>query len=301
MTEQPMTPDPCLDDETFVFVHELNANELQDYQKQAADKHGLEVYFSDRMPDGSPGPELAVIPAGMFEMGSTSLEYGHCSEEAPQHYVCLKDDFALCRYTITADEFDVFRRETGWYKRRDLVWNEGQFPMMNIAIHDAQHFAQWLSEKTGQTYRLPTEAEWEYACRAGTLTPFAYGEDVSCRDVHFNSAFPYQEMKDQRRWFLPRCFPMPKALMVGSLPPNTWGLHEMHGNVQEFTSTAWVPHHLHANRDGSPAEAGDPDRIVVKGGSWFDAGVHARSAARMPRMRMEIDVNLGFRLLRELG
>jgi formylglycine-generating enzyme required for sulfatase activity len=300
MNATPEVPDSISESKDLVFVHDLDSKGLIQLQRQAAQSAGLDVFFRDAMKEGGPGPEMAVIPAGMFEMGSTRHEFGHRSEESPQHYVSIRKDFALGRYVVTAEEYEVFRKETGWFLRFDLIWAEGRFPVMNIRIADAQHYADWLSEKTGKNYRLPTEAEWEYACRAGTLTPFSFGESVSCRDVHFNAAFPYNELKQGRRWFLPRCMPLPKAVMIGSLPANTWGLHEMHGNVQEFTSTAWLPHHSHAHRDGSHAETGDPKRIVVKGGSWFDAAVHARSAARMPRLRDELDVNLGFRLVREL-
>jgi len=300
MTETITTPAPCSDEPGFAFVHELSRPEIQALQAEAAVARDMEVFFSDAMKDGGCGPELALIPPGMFEMGSTPAEYGHRSEEAPLHYVCMQNAFAMGRHTVTSEEFERFIEATGWHKRSDLVWNKGRFPMINIGIEDARQYLNWLSDQTGVVYRLPTEAEWEYACRAGTLTPFCFGEDVSCREVHFNASFPYIEARESRRWFLPRCFPLPKAIMVGSLPANDWGLHEMHGNVQEFTGTAWVASHVNANRDGTPSEAGDPDRIVVKGGSWFDAAVQARSAARMPRMRMEIDVNLGFRVLRQL-
>ncbi len=283
------------------FVHDLDEATLRELQQQAAARHRLPVHFRDRFLDGSgEGPELAVIPAGSFEMGSDAREFGHRPEEAPRHYVCLRHDFALGRHVITAEQFERFRAETGWYLRPDLIWARGDYPVINIRIGDAERYAAWLSEKTGQRYRLPTEAEWEYACRAGSLAPFAFGDNVSCREVHFNAAFPYVEAREKRRWFLPRCSPLMKALPVGSLPPNLWGLHEMHGNVQEFTSSPWIAHHAHANRDGTPGAAGDPKRIVVKGGSWFDPAVLARSAARLPRLRDELDVNLGFRLLREL-
>jgi formylglycine-generating enzyme required for sulfatase activity len=125
---------------------------------------------------------------------------------------------------------------------------------------------------------------------------------VSCREIHFNAAFPYEEARQRRRWFLPRCLPLPSTLPVGDKPPNTWGLHEVHGNVWEFTASPWTESHHNARRDGGidPGE-GDPVRIVVKGGSWFDAAIYARSASRRPRLRDEMDVNLGLRLVRELG
>ncbi|RMG59742.1 MAG: formylglycine-generating enzyme family protein, partial [Gammaproteobacteria bacterium] len=201
------------------FVHDLGREELLALQQAAAARHGVPVHFRDPFRDNSgQGPELAVIPAGSFEMGSDEHEFGHRREEAPRHYVTLSRDFALGRYTITARQFEQFRAETGWYLRPDLIWARDDYPVINIRIRDAELFAQWLSEKTGQRYRLPTEAEWEYACRAGSLAPFAFGDNVSCREVHFNAAFPYVEAREKRRWFLPRCSPLMKALPVGSLP-----------------------------------------------------------------------------------
>jgi formylglycine-generating enzyme required for sulfatase activity len=117
---------------------------------------------------------------------------------------------------------------------------------------------------------------------------------VSCREVHFNATLPYEEARQKRRFFLPRCVPLNRALPVGGRPGNTWGLHDMHGNMWEFTRTQWHDSHAAEQRDTKAK------RIVVKGGSWFDAAVFARSAARRPRLRDELDVNLSFRVLREL-
>ena len=285
----------------LVHVGELDTPSLQALQRQAAAAVGLPVVFRDRLDDGSEGPQLCVIPAGSFEMGSPPEEFGHRPEEGPVHYVALRRAFALGRFTITADEFAAFQRDSDHRFRSDLIVARGRHPVMNIRIADAKRYCAWLSERTGQVYRLPTEAEWEYACRAGTSTPFHFGDSVTCREVHFNATFPYIEAREKRRWFLPRCVPLPTALEVGSKPPNAWGLHEMHGNVWEFTQNPWTTSHLGAHRDGSAGSSRYRDWIVVKGGSWFDAAVLARSAARRPRLRDEMDVNLGFRVLRELS
>jgi formylglycine-generating enzyme required for sulfatase activity len=281
-------------------MSERSSEQVVALQHATAAEFGVAPYFRDRLDDGSEGPELAVIPPGLFEMGSTPEEFGHGREEGPVHYVAIEQTFAIGRYAITAEEFERFRLETEWYLNPDLIWAEERAPVINIRVSDAELYAAWLSRRTGQTYRLPSEAEWEYAARAGTATPFHFGESVSCREVNFNPAFPYEEAKAKRRWFLPRCLPMASALPVGSKPPNLWGLHEVHGNVWEFTSSPWTRSHANARRDGGITPDGDGMRVVVKGGSWFDPAVLARSAARRPRLRDELDVNLGLRLVREI-
>lgn len=280
-------------------VHELDAEALIQLQADTARAHDCNVYFRDETDMLASAPHMAVIPAGVFEMGAPRDEYGAQPEEFPQHFVFLEKPFAMGRHAITADEFELFRRETGWYLRSDLIWAKGSFPVINISIDDARAYADWLSERTAQRYRLPTEAEWEYAARAGSRLAFTFGETVSCRDVHFNAAFPYEEPRQNRKWWLPRCMPLAKSLMVGSLPANAWGLYEVHGNVWEFTSSPWTLSHINHRRDGRSA-SDTSEWIVTKGGSWFDGAARARAAARNPRMRTEIDVNLGFRLVREL-
>ncbi len=281
------------------YVHDLDNEQLLKLQREAAERHGLDVFFRDPAQAMPAGPEMVVIPQGMFEMGAPREEFGFMPEEGPQHYVGIDRDFAIGRYVVTADEFAIFQRETGWQPRPELVWAKEDYPVINIRIAVAEQYCQWLSEQTGQRYRLPSEAEWEYAARAGSLTPFSLGESVSCKEVHFNAAFPYEEAKQEKRWFLPRCFPMPKAVRVGSKPANLWGLHEVHGNVWEMTETPWSNSHHDNRRDGRSRDL-PTDWIVTKGGSWFDAAIWSRSAARKPRLRDEMDINLGFRVLREL-
>jgi formylglycine-generating enzyme required for sulfatase activity len=277
------------------FLPELDTQSLKALQLRTAEELDVNVVFRDRLSDGSEGPEMLVIPAGGFEMGSPRDEFGHSQEESPQRYVTLKQPFALGRYTVTANEFERYSRSVNRRWRSDLIRTKGHFPVINISWYEAIAFADWLSSETGQSYRLPSEQEWEYAARAGSSGPFAFGDNVSCREVHFNSAFPYVEGRNQRRWFWPRCMPLNRALQVGSLPANFWGLHEMHGNVWEMTSSPWTDYHGTVQVSEVASEW-----VVTKGGSWFDPAARARSAARAPRLRHELDVNLGFRLLREL-
>lgn len=293
-TAETLTPESRL-----IFVDELNEGQIRQLQKAAAETCGLPPYFHDTLKSGITGPELAVIPAGRFEMGSEPSETGHQRDEAPRHPTLIRQPFAIGIYPVTGEEFRHFRKDTEWFLRPELIWHEGRYPAINIRMEDVKLYLAWLSMQTGQTYRLPTEAEWEYAARAGTTTPFHYGEDISCKEVHFNPLFPYREAVD-KRWYLPRCLPSPKASEVGLHAPNAWGLHDMHGNVWEFTLDHWTNSHLNANRDGSPSASADPYRYVTKGGSWFDPAARARSAARKKRYLDEMDTNLGFRVVREL-
>ena len=292
--------EPLTSETPLLFIDELSSLEVKQLQKDTASAYHLAPFFRDTLKNGCTGPELAVIPAGRFEMGSEPSEIGHQREEAPRHLTMIRKPFAIGIYPITGEEFRLFRQDTEWFLRPELIWHEGRYPAINIRIEDIKLFLAWLSMQTGASYRLPTEAEWEYATRAGTTTPFHHGEDVSCKEVHFNPLFPYREQLERRRWYLPRCFPSPKASEVGLQAANAWGLHDTHGNVWEFTQDHWTASHLYANRDGRPSSSANPYWYVTKGGSWFDPAARARSAARKKRYLDEMDTNLGFRVVREL-
>lgn len=280
------------------FLPDLASTEIKQLQKETADSLGLSTSFSDTLRNGSNAPQLAIIPAGKYEMGSTHDEFGHSLEEYPQHYSHIYKPFAMGRFTITADDFALFQQDTEWFLRPELIWASGKEPVINIRMSDAYLYIDWLSHQTGERYRLPTESEWEYAARAGTTSAFHFGDEVSCKQVHFHSLFPYNEAKQKKRWYLPRCAPMAKALEVGTKPANDWGLHDVHGNVWEMTDSPWRSSHLNSNRDGSSDAISS--WVVTKGGSWFDAAIHSRSAARKKRLYEEMDTNLGFRVVREL-
>lgn len=282
------------------FLPELRPEEVAQLQNNTAKKMNLPIHFSDSMKVGGNAPELAIIPAGQYEMGSTLQEFGHSREEYPQHYTHIQKPYAIGRYTVTADDFEKFRKDTEWFLRPELLWSHGKEPVINIRMADAILYLDWLSDQTGEKYRLPTESEWEYAARAGTTSAFHFGDDVSCKEVHFQALFPYNEAKQNKRWYLPRCSPLAQALEVGSKPANIWGLYEVHGNVWEFTDSPWQDSHLNSNRDGSNPSAFISNSMVTKGGSWFDAAVHSRSASRKKRLFDEMDTNLGFRVVREI-
>ena len=283
------------------FLPELDQDKIKQLQQETAESLGLPVYFSDSLTSGQDAPTMAVIPAGQYEMGSTVDEFGHNREEYPLHYSHIYKPFAIGRFTVTADDFSLFQKNTEWFFREDLIRSKGKEPMINIRMADAVLYLEWLSDQTGETYRLPTESEWEYAARAGTTSAFCFGDEVSCKEVHFHSLFPYDEAKNKKRWFLPKCSPMTTVIEVGTKPANSWGLHDMHGNVWEWTDTPWQSSHLNSNRDGTSPSTMLSQWVVTKGGSWFDAAIHSRSASRKKRLYNELDTNLGFRVVREIA
>ncbi|MGC9457451.1 MAG: formylglycine-generating enzyme family protein [Halothiobacillaceae bacterium] len=265
-------------------------------QAQAAREHGCERLFEDRLDDGSTGPRLAFIPAGHFEMGAPAGEYMRQPEEGPRREVGFSRPFAMTCLAVSRAWYYRFVEESGRRAPRPYSWRDPKFPVYNVSFWDAEAFAAWLSERTGQRYRLPTEAEWEYAARAGTDAAFCFGEKIRKEEVNCAGGF-----QCTRGLFL--CG-LGKPVPVGSLPANGWGLHEVHGNVQEWTLDHWSNTLRGHPTEGSNAHVSfdkrDKRRRVVRGGSWFDKPGRCRSASRAARHVYEFDLNLGFRLVREI-
>jgi len=275
-------------------VHAQSATQLREMQAKAARAAGVAAHFSDPLSDGGQGPELAVIPAGSFEMGTPAGDRGF--GDAPCHVKRVERAFAIGRHCVTASDFEVFARDSGYVFAEHLVCSEGRQPVINIDRASALAYLAWLSARTGQRYRLPSEAEWEYAARAGTRTRYFFGDELGCSEANTGSyALSGRGSLGWRR-FLPFCAPMNQVVDTGLYPPNLWGLFDMHGNVWEFTDDVWVgpvaQHHVTSSHTGK--------WYVTKGGSWFEPAWEARSAARKPRLWDELDVNLGLRILREL-
>jgi len=265
-------------------------------QREAAERLGSEVFFRDRGAADQPVPEVAVIPPGGFWMGSRASEHQARSFEQPRHEVRVERAFGMTRGAIRRGEYDAFLKATGYRRPRPYSWNDPDLPMYNVSAKDAEAYAAWLSELTGVRYRLPTEAEWEYAARAGTDTMFCFGDRIRRQEVNCAGG-----LHCTKGLFL--CG-LGKPVPVASLPMNAWGLFEVHGNVQEFTQDHWSE--SYPNGIGSAGHAHRSlDRKfrrlrAVRGGSWFDPPGACRSASRAPRHEDEFDLNLGFRLVREL-
>ncbi|HNQ03988.1 MAG TPA: formylglycine-generating enzyme family protein [Thiobacillaceae bacterium] len=277
-------------------VQDMTPARLRAWQAETASRWGLDVRFRDWLQSRLPGPELMVIPAGISDLGASAEERGF--QDQARHQAHIATPFALGRFCITADEFETFVQATDFRWADHLMRSEGRQPVINIDRLQADAYLDWLSAQTGQRYRLPTETEWEYACRAGSAGRYCFGEALGCNEANTGS-FRLEGRSNQGwRRLLPFCAPLGRTVDVGLYPANPWGLHDMHGNVWEFTADPWVGP-IDPLRS-APLGSENP-WFVTKGGSWFESAWQSRSAARKPRRINELDTNLGLRVLRELG
>jgi formylglycine-generating enzyme required for sulfatase activity len=231
-------------------------------------------------------PVMIVIPAGKFTMGSPENEADRLTSEGPQHEVTFAQPFAVSKFEVTFAEWDACSASGGCPRAAD-GWGRGEMPVINVSWGDAKRFVGWLSQATGREYRLLTEAEWEYAARAGANTRYSWGDDPHVGNANCNGC--------GSRWDLQQTAP------VGSFKPNAFGLHDMHGNVWE-----WVEDNWHDGYEGAPADGsawlrgGDPSFRVVRSGSWRLESELVRAAVRVKRnINVQFDT-LGFRVARTI-
>ena len=210
-----------------------------------------------------PIPEMVVIPAGSFRMGCVSGR--DCeSSEYPVHEVRVAS-FELSKYEVTFEEYDTFTDATGRERADDSGFGRGRRPVVNVSWEDAVDYTQWLSSQTGEHYRLPSEAEWEYAARAGSTTMYSWGNYIGDNRANCYGC--------GSRWDS-------QTAPVGSFSANRWGLHDMHGNVWEWVQDCWNDNYRGAPDDGSAWESGNCHRHVSRGGSWGIGPRGLRSAER---------------------
>ncbi len=243
-------------------------------------------------------PEMTVVPAGSFMMGSGPDDAARFPAEEPQHQVNIAAPFAIGIYEVTFDEWDACVAEEGCenYSPRDQGYGRGRQPVINVHFGDAENYVTWLSAKTGNTYRLPSEAEWEYAARAGTTTPTSFGADLTSPE---DGNVLVVEPGETAHAALLDVSSEGRTVPVGSYAPNPWGLYDVHGNVAEFTADCWNRDYDGAPTDGSARTTGDCEQRAFRGGSWVTAPRTTRSAFRdnNPRSRF---IDQGFRVVREL-
>lgn len=238
--------------------------------------------FSDALQDGGPGPEMVVIPAGSFEMGCVSGE--ECYEdEMPVRTVTIARPFAVSKHEINFGDFDRFAAADAV---DDAGWGRGRQPVVNVSWNEAKEYVAWLSSQTGRTYRLLTEAEWEYAARAGSTTQFTWGSKIGQGNANCGGC--------ATEWDYYQTAP------VGSFAPNAFGLHDVHGNVWEWVEDCWNGSYEGAPSDGSAWLSGDCSRRILRGGSYDDFHYDLRSAVRFTHAPDERNSSLGFRVARTL-
>jgi len=203
---------------------------------------------------------MVIIPAGSFQMGSNNGN----DDEKPIHHVVL-NCFSIGRYQVTFDEYDPFTKALGKPKPDDNGWGRGKRPVINVSWKDAVAYAQWLSTVTGKKFRLPTEAEWEYAARAGTTSDYYWEGQGEAKDF---------------AWFSENS--EGKTQPVGKRNKNKFGLYDMSGNVWEWVQDCWHDNYDQAPVDGSAWQEqikGDCTRRVLRGGAWY-GGQDLRSVSR---------------------
>jgi formylglycine-generating enzyme required for sulfatase activity len=225
---------------------------------------------------------MVSIPAGSFKMGSPLGEKGRTKAEERQHTVNVPT-FFLGKFEVTQEQYQqVMGRNPSKFKG-------AKRPVEQVSWNDAVEFCKKLSQKTGRKYRLPSEAEWEYAARAGTTTPFHFGETITSELANYNGNNTYaSEPKGKRRG---------ETTEVGSFSPNSFGLYDMHGNVWEWCQDSWHNSYEGAPSDGSAWINNDNQSRLVRGGSWNDNPEVCRSAYRYPfDAGGQLNVSLGFRV-----
>ena len=238
-------------------------------------------------------PEMVVIPAGSFRMGCLSNDYQCSADELPVYDVRIPQPFGLGKYEVTFAEWEACVTASGCdgYEPDDGGFHRGRVrdgtPVINVSWDDAQAYVTWLSEVTDAAYRLPSEAEWEYAARAGTTTKYPWGNEMVVGRANCGSV----------TW----CDDWTGTAPVGSFPANAFGLHDMHGNVWEWVEDCWNGTHPRAPSDGSARLSGDCSRSVSRGGSWRHPTGNLRSATRIGVTAGNRVYEIGFRVARTLA
>jgi formylglycine-generating enzyme required for sulfatase activity len=279
----------------LLLLFPLSAAEAQQKSSRAGEVAGPR----DVLRDCAVCPEMVVVPAGEFMMGSPPTERGRNPDEGPQRKVTFAQPFAAGKYEVTFAQWDACVAEAGCtHQPGDNDWGRGKRPVINVSWSDARQYAGWLAKKTGKPYRLLTEAEWEYAARGTTKvtdrqSPFSTGPTIHSSQANYDSNFVYgtgAKMGVYRQ----------KTLDVGSFKPNAFGLNDMHGNVWEWVEDCYKDSYAGAPTDGSAVTSRNCTLNILRGGAWNYYPQLLRSAYRYasaPGVRTE---NAGFRVARSM-
>ena len=273
---QPSTPSNSV--ETFSF-ETVTVN----VQGNITNRRNLQAeYFEENLGNGV-SLEMVQIPGGTFTMGSPPEEAARDDDEGPQRQVRVPG-FFMGKYAVTQAQYQAI-----------MGTNPANFkgekrPVETVSWDEAVEFCEKLSQKTGKTYRLPSEAEWEYACRAGTTTPFYFGETITTDLVNYDGNFPYASA--------PKGEYREQTTNVGNFPPNSFGLYDMHGNIWEWCQDIYNSSYQGAPIDGTPwLNGSDNNTKLLRGGSWIDFAWDCRSAFRFRLARAYRFNYVGFRVV----
>jgi len=231
-------------------------------------------------------PEMIVIPAGEFTMGSPATEEGRYNGEGPQHKVTIAGPFAVSKFDVTFADWDACVLVGGCPQVGDTGFGQGTKPVTNVTWDDARQYVAWFSKVTGKPYRLLTEAEWEYAARAGTMTAYYWGDEIGEENANCDGCGSAWDSRE--------------TSPVGSFKPNAFRLYDMAGNVWQWVQDCYHDDYNGAPTDGSARTGADCRRRVVRGGSWVDRPPFLRSALRLSFSNVFRISNLGFRIGRTL-
>lgn len=285
-----------------------------------SDAHSTDLSPGTVFKDCPDCPEMVVIPAGSFMMGAEENAdterdkgelrlYRYKKEHAvgPVHKVSIAKPFAMARFELTIEEWHHCYQEgfcsfsSSWPRYIKKHWligrGSGRFPQQGMNFEEANGYAQWLSKKTGHTYRLPTSAEWEYAARAGTMTPYWWGTEpsydkaVTAYDLHFK--FLFWRLKKERR---------PHLRVVGTCDPNPFGLYDMLGNLSEWTQDCDHDSYEGAPTDGSAWLSGNCQRRIIRGAHYWTDLKSLTFVSAIDTLKSDVGSSeTGMRLVRELS
>jgi formylglycine-generating enzyme required for sulfatase activity len=242
--------------------------------------HCVAEQFTENLGSGV-SLDMLCIPAGVFQMGS-ARRHGN-PDEQPQHLVTIKS-FMMSKCLITQRQWRIIMG-----KLPPCRFKGDDLPAERVSWEDAQAFCRRLSKKMNRNYRLPSETQWEYACRSGTGTPFSFGETITTEIVNFNGEHRFRGE--------PRGVYGHVSTAGGTFPPNAFGLFDMHGNLWEWCADNWLDDYSSSPRDDSPYQHRDSCYRVVRGGSWHEPPELCRSATRLRVLQTDAEEVIGFRVV----
>jgi formylglycine-generating enzyme required for sulfatase activity len=248
----------------------------------------------DEFQDCDACPQMVVVPAGSLLMGSPASETDRGNDEGPQHTVSIAKPFAVGKFEVTFSEWDACVADGGCnnYRPGDEGWGRGRRPVIHVSWDDARAYVAWLARKTDKGYRLLSEAEWEYAARAETVTPFYTGQTITTDQANFDGNYTYGgSRKGSYR---------EQTVSVGTFAANAFGLHDMHGKVWEWVEDCWDDSYASAPGEGSARTTGNCSQRVLRGGSWYDEPWGLRSDNRIRLIAGSRSISSGFRVARTL-